>query len=50
MLIEPRGGNLVFIRGDPGNPDWKEPVEHPIFLEETKGKWTIDVTGHRIID
>ena len=49
MLIEPRGGNLVFIRGDPANPDWQEPVAHPIFLNEINGKWTIDVAGHRIL-
>jgi hypothetical protein len=49
MLIEPRGGNLVFIRGDPGNPDWQEPVAHPIFLSEINGNWTIDVAAHRIL-
>ena len=49
MLIEPRGGNLVFIRGDPGNPDWQEPVAHPIFLREDSGKWTIDVAAHTIL-
>jgi hypothetical protein len=49
MLIEPRGGNLVFIRGDPGNPDWQEPVAHPMFLQETSGSWRIDVAAHRII-
>jgi hypothetical protein len=48
MLIEPRGGNLVFIRGTPANPDWKEPENHPMFLEETSKGWNISICAHRI--
>jgi hypothetical protein len=49
MLIEPRGSGLVFIRGDPGNPDWKEPRAHPMFLSEINGKWKINVAARRIV-
>lgn len=48
MEIEPRGGNLIFIRGTPANPDWKTPENHPMFIEETNTAWNISITGYRI--
>ena len=48
MLIEPRGGNLVFIRGLREIRNWKTPENHPMFIEETNTAWNITVMGYRI--